>query len=64
MAYVRKTRDQWMLLANYGQGWEEETWEDSRQAAKAQLRCYRENAPQYQYKTACKRIRLASEVQS
>ena len=41
--YVRKTIDVWYVMTNYGYGWECETIECSKQAAKAQARCYREN---------------------
>ena len=58
MTYTRKTKDAYILLANYGQGWEEETHEDSLKALKAQLKCYRENAPQYAYKGKIKRERI------
>lgn len=47
MAYTRKTRDEWRLWLNYGQGWEHETSEDSRREATAQARRYAENCPEY-----------------
>jgi hypothetical protein len=46
----------WKILVNYGQGWEWETWEDSWKEAKARLREYRENAPQYPVKATRGRI--------
>lgn len=43
MAYIRKTRDRWDIMTNYGYGWEcecsEYTWTEARQTVKE----YREN---------------------
>ena len=47
MAYVRKTVDVWRLFVNYGQGWEYEGTDCSRQEAQQTLKSYRENCPQY-----------------
>ncbi len=47
MAYKRKTMDEWRFWINYGGGWEHETTEQSRKAAKAQQKTYRENVPEY-----------------
>lgn len=58
MSYTRKTRDVWHILINYGQGWEHETTELSRADAKAQLRCYRDNCPQYPAKSKKTRERI------
>ena len=43
---------EWVLWANYGygHGWEEETIEESYKAAREQIKCYRKNAPMYNYK--------------
>lgn len=49
MPYIRKTKDTYVLLANYGQGWEEETSENSWREIKERLKEYRENAGQYSY---------------
>lgn len=43
MAYVRKTRDRWDIMTNYGYGWECECSEYTRAEAKQRLREYREN---------------------
>jgi hypothetical protein len=43
------------LYVNYGYGWEYETFEYTRAAALAQLRCYRENCPQYAARIAPRR---------
>lgn len=43
MAYIRKTRDRWDIMTNYGYGWDcecsEYTWADARRTAQE----YREN---------------------
>ncbi len=43
MAYIRKTRDEWEIQVDYGQGWECDTVEQSWKDAKAQAKTYREN---------------------
>lgn len=58
MAYQRKTADEWHLLVNYGQGWEHETTESSWSDARAQRKCYRDNAPEYPVKVVKHRVRL------
>ena len=55
MAYQRKTKDVWYLYANYGQGWEHETTEETFREAREQVKCYRENCPQYAFRIAMKR---------
>lgn len=47
MAYQRKTRDVWYLWVNYGQGYELELEEETREGAKQRLKEYKENCPQY-----------------
>ena len=44
--YIRKTRDIWLLMSNYGygHGWEEECEYDNYKEAKADLKAYRENS--------------------
>lgn len=60
MAYVRKTSDEFRILGDYGQGFEEVTAEATRAEAKARLKEYRENEP-YAFKmTGPHRIPLAS----
>lgn len=56
--YVRKTRDVWHLLINYGQGEEHECTEFSRKDALEQLRTYRANCPQYPARIVRKRERI------
>lgn len=54
---ARKTRDEWTIQGNYGQGWEDECAEDSRDEARQRLREYRENSP-YPSRMVKRRIRL------
>jgi hypothetical protein len=58
MAYQRKTKDVWHIEVNYGGGWEHELTEDSWLEAKAQLKCYRENCPQYPVRARRRRERI------
>lgn len=60
MAYQRKTQDEYQLFANYGQGWEHETTEQTRAEIKERLREYRTNAPQYSYKIVTKRVKITN----
>lgn len=41
----RKTVDVWLFFLNYGQGWEHEITEDTREAMKENRKAYRENCP-------------------
>lgn len=54
---ARKTRDEWTVQGNYGQGWEDECAEDSWAEAKARLREYRENSP-YPVRCVKRRVRI------
>ena len=58
MAYVRKTRDEWLVQVDYGygHGWEDECQEGTLREAHARLREYRENVPQYPARL--KRVRV------
>jgi hypothetical protein len=60
MTNRRKTRDEWQLHINYGQGWEHEISEDTWPEMRQRLREYRENVPQYPVKAIKRRIRLSS----
>jgi hypothetical protein len=64
MAYKRKTRDEYQIHVNYGQGFEEVTAEGTRKEAKERLKDYRENEPMYASKIVVKRIKIAQEVAS
>ena len=56
--YTRKTKDIYILMSNYGYGWEEELIEDTYKEAKEQLITYRENVKNAQYKIVKKRIKI------
>jgi hypothetical protein len=58
MPYTRKTRDEYVLLADYGYGYEEETAEETSKEIRQRLKEYRENAPQYLYKIKVKRVKI------
>lgn len=59
MAYQRKTYDEWEIQGNYGTyGWETVTTETTRAEAKAMLRCYNENEPQYPHRIVKHRVRI------
>lgn len=57
--YVRKTRDEFDIEGNYGYGWDVVTCEETRKAAREQLRCYRENEPSAQHRIVKRRVRVA-----
>ena len=60
MAYVRRTRDEFDLRANYGQGYETITCEATRREARAQMRCYRENGDHAPMRIVRVRVPIAS----
>ena len=59
MAYIRKTEDEYHVQGYYGSqyGWETVTTEETRAAAKEQIKCYRanENVP---FRIVKKRVKL------
>lgn len=59
MTYIRKTKDEYQLHINYGQGWEHEISEDTLKEAKQRQKEYRENCPQYPTKIVKRRVKLA-----
>ena len=58
MAYKRKTRDEWQLWINYGQGWEHEISEDTGAELKVRRQEYRDNCPEYPTRVKVKRVRI------
>lgn len=54
--YKRKTKDEYRLYVNYGEGWEYEIAEDTISMIISQARTYRENCPQYPVKWRCHRV--------
>lgn len=59
MAYIRKTKDVYVLLSNYGYGWEEELEEETLKEAKEQLKTYRKNCPNAQYRLKKKHVKIS-----
>lgn len=57
--YKRKTQDEFAVQGNYGQGWEDVTCEDTRPEARARLKEYRENEPQYNHRLITRRVKVA-----
>lgn len=62
MAYERKTEDEYQIHVNYGHGYEYETCEDTLKEARAQLKTYRENCPEYHAKIVKKRVQKGSDT--
>lgn len=58
--YKRKTHDEWQLLSNYGNGWEVELVEFTREDALQTLKEYKDNCPNAQYKLKKARIKNVS----
>ena len=60
MAHTRKTRDIWEVQGNYGfgHGWECVTAEETFREARARLREYRQNEPQYAHRIKFTRERI------
>ncbi len=63
-AYVRKTEDEFRIMADhgYGDGWELETTETNRKDAKEQIKIYRQEAPQARYKLVKCRVKINPPV--
>jgi hypothetical protein len=55
--YIRKTRDEYHIEGNYGQGWEMVTVEITYKEAKEQLKCYNENES-YPHRIKKRRIKI------
>lgn len=60
MSRARVTHDTWQLWVKYGSTWEHEITESDRNEAKARLREYRANCPQYPARLIKRRERNAS----
>ena len=56
--YVRKTRDIYVLLGDYGYGWDEILIESTKKDILARLKEYQENEPNYLHKIKKKRVKL------
>lgn len=57
MAYIRKTRDEWQLQGNYGNGWEPILTAESLDDAREQKRCYDENEPDVVHRIKLVRVK-------
>lgn len=57
MTYERKTRDEYRLFVNYGQGWEHEISEDTSKGIRERAKEYRENCPEYPVKWSAHRVK-------
>lgn len=55
--YKRKTEDEYQIQGKYQFGWETVTTEETWSAAKAQVKCYRENEPGTAFRIVCKRVK-------
>ena len=55
--YQRKTTDEYEIQGNYGYGFEMVTTEETWKAAREQLKCYRENEPEYIHRIVKKRVK-------
>jgi hypothetical protein len=54
--YTRKTQDEWQLLGNYGQGYEEVTAAETYRDIRQYIKDYRANEPGVTFIIRCKRI--------
>jgi hypothetical protein len=61
MPYIRKTRDEYDIESNHGYGFDVVTCEETRQAAREQLRCYRENEPNASHRIVKRRVPITTE---
>jgi hypothetical protein len=57
MTYKRKTQDLFVIVSNYGYGWEATTASDCRREAINDLKAYRINQPQYAHRLIKRRER-------
>lgn len=57
MTYIRKTEDKYIIQGHYGYGWEDVTITDTMQEAKARLKDYRENEPEYNHRMIIRRVK-------
>jgi hypothetical protein len=57
MTYIRKTKDEYILLGNYGMGYEEVVAEDTYKEIRQRLREYIENEPIYSFKLKKRRVK-------
>lgn len=58
--YTRKTEDEYIIQGHYGQGWEDETIESTYKEAKARVKEYRENMPEYPHRIIKRRVKIVA----
>lgn len=56
MAYIRKTKDIYIITTNYGTGWEEESTAETYQEAKEQAKEYKATAYRPQVRIIKRRV--------
>ncbi len=56
MGYVRKTKDEWVIMCNNGYGWEDIVHYDSYKEAREDFKAYIENDKTASYKLIKKRV--------
>jgi hypothetical protein len=56
--YIRKTEDEFRIMGNYGQGFEEVTCEVTRPLARSTIKDYRTNEPGIPFKIVKKRVKI------
>lgn len=61
MTYQRKTRDEYRLFVNYGQGWEYEVNEETRVEIRKRAKEYRENCSYPVKWTGPHRVKINAE---
>jgi len=59
MAYKRKTEDEYNIEGYYQGQWETVTCEETRTAAKEQIKCYRENEPGTAFRIKKSRVKIS-----
>jgi hypothetical protein len=58
MPYIRKTVDEFVILGNYGQGWEELCIETSFSDLKENMKLYRQNEPGIRFTWKKRRVKI------
>jgi hypothetical protein len=58
---TRKTRDEWQMWSNYGDGWQEETAADTYREIRQLLREYRDNCPGASFRVKLARVPITPE---
>jgi hypothetical protein len=58
MTYKRKTQDIFVIVSNYGDGWEDTTASDCQRDAINDLKAYRSNQPEYIHRLVKRRERI------